>query len=172
MLKQNWQANKVRCNTVTILFFCENKFFKSLIKMKKNKNKKAYTLIEILIIVAIIALLASVVLISLISAKDKAKDADFKSVISSINSSLMMCCFNEGQILSSIDGNICNPADMGAKYPDSTKIGIINISYPAGGVCSGTSGSYTVKILPGVKNKGKCTSATLDQTGNILFEGC
>lgn|GEM_PF-1930852 len=47
------------------------------------KNKKAFTLIEILIVIAIIGILAAVVLVMLYQAKLRAKDA---SIIASANS--------------------------------------------------------------------------------------
>ncbi|PIR73336.1 MAG: hypothetical protein COU40_03060 [Candidatus Moranbacteria bacterium CG10_big_fil_rev_8_21_14_0_10_35_21] len=50
--------------------------------MKKSKNKKAFTFIELLIVIAIIGILSSVVLVSLNSGRAKAKDA---SAVSAAN---------------------------------------------------------------------------------------
>lgn len=59
-----------------------------------SSKRKGFSIIEILVIVAIIGILASVVLIKIIDAKAKARDADFKNLASSINSAILMCCFN------------------------------------------------------------------------------
>lgn len=46
-----------------------------------NKNKKGFTLVELLIVIAIIGILAAIVLINLNAARNKAKDAAIKSAL-------------------------------------------------------------------------------------------
>lgn len=48
------------------------------------KNKKAFTLIELLIVISIIGILASVVLVSLIGARQKAKEAKLQAMASTL----------------------------------------------------------------------------------------
>lgn len=54
----------------------------------KAKNKKAFTLIELLIVIAIIGILSSIVLVNLNSARVKARDAARLSSIKSIQNAL------------------------------------------------------------------------------------
>ena len=140
------------------------------INTKKQKSKKGFTLIELLIVIAIIGILASIILTNLTSIRTRAMDADFKSLATSLNSALMMCCNSGGDIQTGISGAVCNPAIAGQNYPGAEKIGSVDISTGTNSQCSGQN--YQATITPGTKNHGNCTSITLNQTGIIAYNGC
>ncbi len=51
-----------------------------------QKNKKGFTLIELMVVIAIIAILATVVLVALNTARDAARDSNTKSAVAQIRS--------------------------------------------------------------------------------------
>lgn len=134
-------------------------------KKKTKKKKKGFTLIELLIVIAIIGILASIVLVSLQSARSKAKDASFKSSVSSTGPAAIICCHEPGaSLLNVAGGNICDPTTE-AVWPDANVFSDITINTP----CTDDAFNYT--ITPNTNTIGSCTSATCDETG-CTYSNC
>lgn len=94
---------------------------------KKNKNKKGFTLIEILIIVIIIGILVSVVLVSLTSSKEKAQDNSAFSSFKSLAAPAFMCLTSGAGASLTVPvalNNICNiSAVPDSTWPEFTRTG-------------------------------------------------
>jgi prepilin-type N-terminal cleavage/methylation domain-containing protein len=121
----------------------------------KYKNKKAFTLIELLIIIAIISLLASVVLISLSNAREKAKIARFKSQAKAV----------QAKAVSECGSAVLNTTILGGNFPNYYNINSITQD-------CGYGGNFTFTILiDSVPLAVPCT-ANARATGIVSFNPC
>ena len=136
------------------------------------KVEKGFTIIELLIVIAIIGILAVTVMQVMKNVRFKAKNASFRSSVSSIKTVWTVCCDGGGDIYTkgATEGSdiyICdNQSIIDAVYPRDDNIGDVAV----GTQCNG--GHYEVTITPGVKNAGSCTSITYDETGEVGNVGC
>jgi len=142
-------------------------------KICAMKTQKAFTLIELLIVIAIIGILAVTVVLVMRNVRYKAKDASFRTSVSSVKTVWTVCCEAGGQIQTktNTDGTgvyICSDQNIiDGTYPGDENIGNITVDTQ----CD-TIGHFVVTATPGTKNTGACTSVTYDETGEISNINC
>ncbi len=136
------------------------------------KNKQGFTLIELLIVIAIIGILATSIILVMRNVRFKAKDASFKSSVSSVKTVWTVCCDGEGGIQEKTDSEgdgiyVCDdPSVIDGVYPGDDNIGSVTVDTQC------DDGQYEVTITPGIKNTGSCISVTYDEAGEIGSVGC
>lgn len=125
-------------------------------------NYKGFTLIELLVVIAIIGILSTIAMTSLNGARQKAKDASFKSSGSSIAPAALTCCDAGGTIQAVVaGGNICSLGATFGTYPATIQAA----STPAA-ACGATAGTFTVSFRPtGTASGGNCTGGTCTESG-------
>lgn len=122
-----------------------------------SSNRRAFTLIELLIIISIITLLLIVTLVTLNIARTRAKDSAFKTTAKSIQTALTGCCIGSATLLPvAPDATICSTGTE--TYPEAKSIGNGTVNMQ----CNG--GSFSVTINAGTKNRGTYTSAIITAT--------
>ncbi len=137
------------------------------------RAEKGFTLIELLITVAIIGILASIIMTTIGYARDRAKDASFKSSVATIHKAGIMCCDENGEIQAKavnagVPVQICTDGDMtDSIYPDDLHIGAVTVAAQ----CD-FDGHFEIVITPGTLNSGNCTSITYSEIGFVSSEGC
>ena len=115
------------------------------------KQKKGFTLVELLIVIAIIGILASIVLVNLSGERNRAKDAEFKSGASSLQKAYIVECSNEANAGDSPTTLVTSPSTVA--------------SATDGGSGCGSDGSFSVTVTPNAGVSATCTGATLTATG-------
>lgn len=125
--------------------------------MKKMlKNKKGFTLIELMIVVAIIGILAAIAIPNFMSYQCKAKQAEAKSVLGNLRT-LQEAYFAE------YDSYAANTAKLGFHTPSGTP----RYTFATVGDADGFTGTATAKDDVGLDGSGSNDVWTIDEDGNL-----
>ncbi|MCC0645867.1 type II secretion system protein [Clostridioides sp. ZZV14-6150] len=143
--------------------------------MKLRKNKKGFTLVELLVVIAIIGILAVVAVPALFSNINKAKVASVESDYSSVKSAALSYYSDTNKIptgtlttLESYMESLPDKADIGGKY-SLIKVGnrlVLQIGEDGDGVT--LTEAQSAKLLSDIGKKKIYTGVTGDNFGDEL----
>lgn len=109
-------------------------------KRKSNiKNKKAFTLIELLIVIAIIGILASLIIANLSTARARARDAQRKAHFSQLQSALEMYFDKNGQYPAAINNGT---------FTKNQEYSLCSTGFVSGSSCPAGSVTYAKFKVP------------------------
>ena len=136
-----------------------------------HRNKKGFTLIEMLVVIAIIAILVAVIIPTVSSSTDKAKAAtdaaNLRATLGALNSEILVNDELAEPFIQAMDPAV-SKLHPGAKlYVLYTVPGIIDVYYVEG------SNFYGLKYLADIATNGTTTLSpvvTMDTTGATWYE--
>ncbi|MFZ2975682.1 MAG: type II secretion system protein [Candidatus Moraniibacteriota bacterium] len=123
-------------------------------------NKKAFTLIELLMIIAIIGILATAILVSINQSRKNARINGAKTSLKSVLPAIIACKDGGGAVNNPIGGtDICNPASAGlanSKWPTLS----YGYAYVAGGTFNSSNCAFQISTSGDTTSNLVCSCVT------------
>lgn len=114
--------------------------------MIKNKIKRGFTILELLVVVAIIGIFTSVVIVSLMGPRDQARRASALTSVSSAMTEIILCGDDGEEASEPVAGEvICGGAGYTATWPELS--GGYSYGTPSGTLAGG---DYSLTVSDGV----------------------
>lgn len=134
------------------------------------RNKKGFTLIEMLVVIAIIAVLVSVIIPTVSSATNKAKAAadaaNLRAILGVMNAALITDTMTIEEAAATYDDPGCKTFPDAKMYVLYTTPGVIDVYFKDG------TNYYGLKYLADIAEKGSTTlepEVTIDTTGATWY---